>query len=438
MDGAAPDPGRARTAAQFTELLRQLRAWSGMSYRQLARKAKDAGHVLPHNTLAAALQRDSLPREELLIAFVAACGLPGDQITRWVYTRKDLATLPASDQLRRPGAPPMDAAPQAPARLQRIPPPERATFADATQSRSRAVPGGPSRRRLLATSGADGTVCVWDMVTNTLTAAIDDHAQWAETPLFSPDGRHLATRGIFEEAVRLWDTATMKPAGVLRGHTGDIVWAVFNRDDGTLATSSLDGTARLWDVSTAKPTATYACPARDGSAPLFTTDGRLITVDHSDSRVWMRDPAAGKTFAVFDAMVPHITVSQTGADAFPSVVVRELDGTVRTWDVPPVSAGQPVTVNRNVTFTGPLGRNRSVTLGWNGEVVAIWGGDEAGQAVDTAVWLGDTVSGRPLLPLAGHQGMVRDVVFSPRGDLIATCGDKTARLWRVDHAKRSF
>ncbi|GII63740.1 hypothetical protein Skr01_38250 [Sphaerisporangium krabiense] len=71
--------------------LRRLRAWSGLTYRQLSRRAADAGRTLPHNTLAAALGRDGLPREELLSAFAFACGLDDKQVTTWITARRRLA-----------------------------------------------------------------------------------------------------------------------------------------------------------------------------------------------------------------------------------------------------------------------------------------------------------------------------------------------------------
>jgi lambda repressor-like predicted transcriptional regulator len=85
------DPAAARTPAEFVELMRALKDWSGLSYRQLSRRAAIRGDVLPHSTLAAALSRHHLPREELVAAFGRACALPADEVTRWVRARKALA-----------------------------------------------------------------------------------------------------------------------------------------------------------------------------------------------------------------------------------------------------------------------------------------------------------------------------------------------------------
>ncbi|SNS26471.1 hypothetical protein SAMN06265355_113246 [Actinomadura mexicana] len=81
----------ATDQAEFIAALRRLKAWSGLSYRQLERRAAEAGRVLPYSTASTALGRKSLPREELLVAFVLACGLDDDEAASWVAARKRIA-----------------------------------------------------------------------------------------------------------------------------------------------------------------------------------------------------------------------------------------------------------------------------------------------------------------------------------------------------------
>ncbi|MFJ6658416.1 hypothetical protein ACIQNG_18915 [Streptomyces sp. NPDC091377] len=78
-------------AAAFMTALRDLKVWSGLSYRQLERRAARAGHVLPHSTVATMLGRDRLPREELVALFVAACGMRADEAQVWLDARVSIA-----------------------------------------------------------------------------------------------------------------------------------------------------------------------------------------------------------------------------------------------------------------------------------------------------------------------------------------------------------
>ncbi|QEU89604.1 hypothetical protein [Streptomyces kanamyceticus] len=86
-----PVPEGAAGEAAFMAELRRLKAWSGLSYRELERAAATAGEVLPYSTAATMLGRDRLPRKALLVAFVVACGLDADDTRQWVAARRELA-----------------------------------------------------------------------------------------------------------------------------------------------------------------------------------------------------------------------------------------------------------------------------------------------------------------------------------------------------------
>ncbi|MDX2528807.1 hypothetical protein ACSCB1_14005 [Streptomyces europaeiscabiei] len=93
MTTAPPTPPDTDPAA-FVAALRRLKAWSGLSYRRLERRATEAGHVLPHSTAATMLGRERLPREEPVAAFVAACGLRGAEAEAWTDARRRIACGP--------------------------------------------------------------------------------------------------------------------------------------------------------------------------------------------------------------------------------------------------------------------------------------------------------------------------------------------------------
>ncbi|WP_405955183.1 hypothetical protein [Streptomyces phaeochromogenes] len=94
MTTAPPTPPDTDPAA-FVAGLRRLKAWSGLSYRRLERAAAEAGHSLPYSTAATMLGRERLPREELVAAFVAACGVRGAEAEAWLDARTDIACGPA-------------------------------------------------------------------------------------------------------------------------------------------------------------------------------------------------------------------------------------------------------------------------------------------------------------------------------------------------------
>ena len=105
-------------------------------------------------------------------------------------------------------------------------------------------------RRLLASTGADGTVRLWD-----ITHRAELHAGEGgkgSAVAFSPDGRLLASTGA-DGTVRLWDIT--HPADVTvkgrlsAGGTSPVNAVAFSPDGRLLASTSADGTVRLWDIT---------------------------------------------------------------------------------------------------------------------------------------------------------------------------------------------
>ncbi|SHF67597.1 hypothetical protein SAMN05444320_104502 [Streptoalloteichus hindustanus] len=63
--------------------MRQLRKQSGLSYRELEKRAAARGDVLARSSIADVLSGKRLPRAELLTAFVLACG--DDRVEPWLH-----------------------------------------------------------------------------------------------------------------------------------------------------------------------------------------------------------------------------------------------------------------------------------------------------------------------------------------------------------------
>ncbi|WP_158681175.1 helix-turn-helix domain-containing protein [Streptomyces viridochromogenes] len=70
--------------------MRALKAWSGLTYREIAARAHRNGDTLPPSTLAAVLGRATLPREDVVRAFVRVCG-GEDETDAWLWARSGIA-----------------------------------------------------------------------------------------------------------------------------------------------------------------------------------------------------------------------------------------------------------------------------------------------------------------------------------------------------------
>jgi DNA-binding XRE family transcriptional regulator len=79
--GKPPDPAAAATAAELLAQMARLRVWAGNpSLRTLNRRS---GGRLPASTVSEVLRKNSLPRRELVLDYVRACGIPDVAICEW-------------------------------------------------------------------------------------------------------------------------------------------------------------------------------------------------------------------------------------------------------------------------------------------------------------------------------------------------------------------
>ena len=104
------DPGSATTPAEYIALLRRLKDSSGLTYRQLERRAEELGEVLPKSTAASMLTRDTLPRVELVSTLLKVCGETDDATWLSAYERVLGAPVPLAEKPRRRWAWPVGAA----------------------------------------------------------------------------------------------------------------------------------------------------------------------------------------------------------------------------------------------------------------------------------------------------------------------------------------
>ena len=101
----------------------------------------------------------------------------------------------------------------------------------------------------------------------------------------SPDGKLIATSGQ-DYLINLWDVASKKQVGTLTGHDGDINGMAFSPDGKTLVAGDLYKHVRVWDVAGKKQLKTYDVPGPilsmgmgpDGRAYFGCRDGMIYAV----------------------------------------------------------------------------------------------------------------------------------------------------------------
>jgi dipeptidyl aminopeptidase/acylaminoacyl peptidase len=96
-------------------------------------------------------------------------------------------------------------------------------------------------------SSLDHTIQVWEVETGQVLCRLEGLPVRDEVCRFalSPDGKSLLTPG---EEPQLWEVATGKVRGQIRGHAAWVGAVAFSPDGGLLATGSRDTTALIWDA----------------------------------------------------------------------------------------------------------------------------------------------------------------------------------------------
>ena len=264
----------------------------------------------------------------------------------------------------------------------------------------------------------DGTVRLWDVVTQTEVAKLEGHTDRVASVSFSPDGALLASAGGRDDrTVRLWDVDTHTEVATLRGHDGEVRSVSFSSPDGaTLASGSRDRTVRLWDVSLHEEMTTLEEHEGPVHSVTFSRDGATLVSGAADGTVLLRDVETGNAArlsghgSLFSmAISPDGTLLASGSE----------EGKVRLWDA--------ATRKRLATLEGHEVRVTSLSFPPDGALLA-------SGSWDRTVRLWDVRTRKLVETLEGHRGGITSVSFSPDGATLASAGgwnDATVRLWDV-------
>jgi hypothetical protein len=279
-------------------------------------------------------------------------------------------------------------------------------------------------RDLLAVSGADGAIRLWDLQTRTCAATLrtELHQRTGHDALglalcFSPDGSLLAS-GHVDGHVHLWDVAMATEVPVKLRHDAGVGALAFSPDGATLASGSMDSNLRLWDVGTA-----LAGDARRElhrqpagvTALAWVAGGDWILTGHVNRVLRLLDARTGKLLASLRGPEAAINLIELAPDGV-SVAVASQDRTVRLIDL-----------QRREPVVEIDGLRRAVTALCHfpdGEHFATVGQDNAVQ-----IW--DLRSRRPLVTLWGpaDESFVGIVLFGSGEHLAAALADGRIRIW---------
>jgi WD40 repeat protein len=277
--------------------------------------------------------------------------------------------------------------------------------------------------RLFVTEGPEetGVVDIRDAETGESVRSFPGHDRDVNDVAFSRDGSMLATTGD-DGAVRVWDTATGKQLRTLQGPRDAVVWGPSFSPDGSLLAASWQdkGLVRVLDVATGR-TVHEIGPLERPTSTSFSPDGKRLAMSVQPSVAVVVDVSSGEevfTLRGHDRPVSDVEWSPDGR----WIATSSVDLTARIWDA---GTGHP-----RFTLSGHTG---SVMVGkWRPDSRRLVTGSEDGTA---KVWEITADATRELLSLSaqGTRSGVAGLAFSPDGDRVMTGEQaiKATMIWDV-------
>ena len=148
---------------------------------------------------------------------------------------------------------------------------------------------------------------------------------------FSPNGKILASAGIGENAIGLWNVQSGAQISVLEGHDNIVTSVAFNKN-GLLASASEDETIKLWNVNSGKELRRFLGHSGQIAAIDFSPDGKFLASGANDQLVKIWDVETGKEIATFEGHNDAVLSVDFSPDG-KFLASGSADGTIRLWDV---------------------------------------------------------------------------------------------------------
>ncbi|MCB0163947.1 MAG: WD40 repeat domain-containing protein [Anaerolineae bacterium] len=274
---------------------------------------------------------------------------------------------------------------------------------------------------LLAISGGDGKVIIWDISSGQQKHVWKAHPDTIFDVAFSPNGTYLATASQ-DKSAKVWDVNSEQEIFAISNHITKTRTVAFSPDDVYLAVAWDDGNAEIWSTTTHEKLLSlsgHEAPINDIE---FSPDGEYLVTVSDDKKIIFWKVTSGQVAGFFSDTSPVYGVSFSPTGMY--FVTSNLDGAVKLWGVN--SPQVLINFSEELNYTDSEdNRIYGVEFSPDGTRIATSRNDGK-----TRIWA--IYGSEPIAVLGGHTDKVRDVAFSLDGQYLATASwDNTGKLWNA-------
>ena len=274
--------------------------------------------------------------------------------------------------------------------------------------------------KTITVGGNFGVVSIWDADTGNRIHTLGEHLIHTTTVsgvAYSPDSQTVAS-GYEDGTVRFWNTATGTLKHTITGHSNAIHTLAYSPDGNTLAVGGDDSirTAGLWDVAThtykhSLEKVPTGFPWWGVDSLAFSPDGTTIAGAHYN-KVWLWDAKTHKTRHIFDGYNHHD-------------VAYSPDGTTFISGLKVAFSPDGTKIVSQAIYLGTSATLRDVETGRSIKSFRIF--DDFTSGKELIVY--DMETARVIHLLTFVDGYVRDIAYSPDGNMVAAAIGSSVYLW---------
>lgn len=276
--------------------------------------------------------------------------------------------------------------------------------------------------KLLASVGGDKIIKIWDVIDGSTIRTFSGHSELIFGIDFSPDGKTLASCS-FDQTVKLWDVTHGTLVGSISGGDYPISEVKFSTDGkiiaGLISKSSyyLDSVSiiKIWEVGNRNRLVATIEPDSDILSFIFNSENTLIATSHLGQTIRIWNARTGESidkldFSKYDNLVYPLAFTNGGETLF-----CKSNNFLFTYNIEERKIVQNYLNNGEWNFLGQESlapdQNLFVTCNRNDSKLKFW------QVNDGTI----------VTSINTTNGWVREIQFSPDGNLIAT-GHQNGRI----------